>query len=124
VLRKPKRGRCGLANDQEAWETVGQQRKEFLVRDSNPLDVMARLRIAIQQNSFGETVQSTETNATFYAPGFITALFTKKTVTFTASPVGVDTRLIMLVDVSPGSPDKLAAQVNKIAGEELPLEEA
>ena len=82
---------------------------------------MARLRVALKQNNFGETVQSTETSATFYAPGFTAMLFTR-TVTFTATPVGDDTRLIMLVDATPGSPDELLAQVTTMAGEEVALE--
>jgi hypothetical protein len=82
---------------------------------------MARLRVALKQNNFGETVQSTETSATFYAPGFTSLLFTR-TVTFTATPEGEDTRLIMLVDATPGSPDDLVTQVTKMAGEEVALE--
>jgi len=83
---------------------------------------MARLRVAMKQNNFGETVQSTETSATFYAPGLTSLFFRTETVTFTATPVGEDTRLLMLVDVTPGSPDNLVAQATKIAGEEVTLE--
>jgi hypothetical protein len=112
-----------LANDQETWETLGQQTREFLVRGRSHLDVMARLRIAMKQNNFGETVQSTETSATFYAASLTSVFsFRTKTVTFTATPVGEDTRLLMLVDVTPGSPDNLVAQATKIAGEEVTLE--
>ena len=112
-----------LVTDQEALETVAQQRIEFLVRGRSPLDVMARLRIAMKQNDFGETVLSTETSATFYAPGLTSLLFSKN-VTFTAIPEGMDTRLIVLAEVTLGSPGDLIYQFAKIASQEVVLEEA
>ena len=101
-----------------------QRREEFLVRGRSPLDVMARLRIAMKQNDFEETLpSSTETSATFNAPGLMSLLF-GKAVTFTALPEGMDTRLIVLADVTLGSPGELIAQVAKIASEVVVLEEA
>ena len=102
---------------------MAQQRREFLATDRSPLDVMARLRIAMKQNDFGETVLSTQTSATFYATGLMSSLFGKN-VTVTAIPEGMDTRLIVLADVMLGSPAELLDQVAKIASEEVVLEEA
>jgi carbon monoxide dehydrogenase subunit G len=101
---------------------VAQQRREFLTTDRSPLDVMARLRIAMKQNDSGETVLSTQTSATFYATGLMPSLFGKN-VTVTAIPEGMDTRLIVLADVMLGSPAELLDQVAKIASEEVVLEE-
>ena len=112
-----------LVTDQEALETMAQQRREFLVWGRSPLEVMARLRIAMKQNDFEETLPSTEISATFNAPGLMSLLF-GKAVTFTALPEGMDTRLIVLADVTLGSPAKLIAQVAKIASEVVVLEEA
>ena len=80
---------------------MAQQRREFLATDRSPLDVMARLRIAMKQNDFGETVLSTQSGATFYATGLMSSLFGKN-VTVTAIPEGMDTRLIVLADVMLG----------------------
>lgn len=116
-----------LVAEQEALETVAQQRiEEFLVRGRSPLDVMARLRIAMKQNDFvEETLLSTENSATFTAPGLISFLLFGKKVTITAIPEGMDTRLIVLADVTIGSPAELIYQVAKIASQEVaPVEEA
>ncbi len=81
---------------------MAQQRREFLATDRSSLDVMARLRIAMKQNDFGETVLSTQSSATFYATGLMSSLFGTN-VTVTAIPEGMDTRLIVLADVMLGS---------------------
>jgi hypothetical protein len=87
---------------------------------------MARLRIAMKQNDFvEETLLSTENSATFTAPGLISFLLFGKKVTITAIPEGMDTRLIVLADVTIGSPAELIYQVAKIASQEVaPVEEA
>jgi carbon monoxide dehydrogenase subunit G len=84
---------------------------------------MARLRIAMKRNDFGETALSTQTSATFYATGLMSSLFAKN-VTVTAIPEGMDTRLIVLADVMLGSPAELLGQFAKIASGEVVLEEA
>ena len=84
---------------------------------------MARLRIAMKRNDFGETVLSTQTSAAFYATGLMSSLLGKN-VSVTAIPEGKDTRLIVLADVTLGSPARLLDQVAKIASEEVVLEEA
>ncbi len=74
----------------------------------------------MRQNNFDETIQSTDTNATFYPQaGFLkTLLLLTNYVNVAAIPEADSTRLIMLADTA-----KLSDRAIKIAEGEIPLVE-
>ena len=95
------------------------RQEEFLVKERDHLNVMADLRIVMEQNEFEEKpLLRTETSATFGAPGgLVTWFFKSQSVSFTVVPAGEDTRLIVLVKQGLGNPGKFFDQVTEIVSE-------
>ena len=114
-------------NRWEALNTMTQQRRrEFLVREHNQQDVLARILLGMEENDFSPTAQRSETSIKFSENRGFWKTFAGEFafVTVTLTPAGEDLRVRILADAEGKKVDELMDRVTNIVGGEVALEEA